>query len=287
MGSKKLIQILKSNHKHWVGDGFHVHTMFHPHMIEYHYTSPFIMMDYAPTQFFPSTSAKRGVGEHPHRGFETVTFALKGEIEHRDSSGGGGVIGTGDVQWMSAASGLVHDEFHSSEFAKTGGDFEMVQLWVNLPASEKMNPPKYQGIKDSDCPRVKLENGKAKIYAGEFEGVSGPGISYTPINLFEFNVQKDFGHKFELDEGSNTLILLLEGELNLGDKSFDDHSLAILSRAGTSFELKAKEDSRFIIFNGQPIDEPIVAHGPFVMNSKEEIIQAIEDFQNGKMGRLV
>lgn len=286
MSNKKIKFVQTPQEQHWVGDGFHVHTLFHPVGDMYQHTTPFILMDYAPPKEFPVTSAKRGVGEHPHRGFETVTFAFKGEIEHRDSSGGGGVIGTGDLQWMTAAAGVVHDEFHSREFAKTGGKFEMVQLWVNLPAKDKMSQPKYQGRKDSEFPRVKLDGAEVKVYAGEYKGEKGPCDTFTPINMYFVQSQKDCEVPFQFAEGSNTLILVMEGQASYGEKSYGEKSLLVFDREGKDIPLKTSENTRLLVLNGEPIDEPIFAHGPFVMNTRQEIIQAIEDFQAGKMGRL-
>ena len=286
MSQKKIKFVQTPQEQHWVGDGFFVHTLFHPVGDMYKHTTPFILMAYAPPKNFPQTSAKRGVGEHPHRGFETVTFAFKGEIEHRDSSGGGGVIGTGDLQWMTAAAGVVHDEFHSRDFAKVGGDFEMVQLWVNLPAKDKMTKPKYQGRKDSEFPRVPLDGGELKVYAGEFKGESGPCETFTPINMYNVNTTSVCDVPLKFDEGSNTLILVMEGTINYEGKSFEEKSLLVFEREGEEIPLKVEANSRLLVLNGEPIDEPIYAHGPFVMNNKQEIIEAIEDFQAGKMGRL-
>lgn len=284
---KKIKFVELPREQHWVGNGFFVHTMFQPLGGEmYRHTSPFILMDYAPPKFFDGSGERRGVGEHPHRGFETVTFAFKGEIEHRDSSGGGGVIGAGDVQWMTAASGLVHDEFHSDNFSKQAGEFEMVQLWVNLPAKDKMSAPRYQGIKDHEFPRVKLDGGELKIFAGEFRDKKGPCKSFTPINLYGIETQQDCHIELPLAEGSNTLVLVMQGSVVAGRKKHTEKSLLVFEREGNEVSLQAAPGTRLLVLNGEPIDEPIAAHGPFVMNTREEIIQAIHDFQSGKMGRL-
>lgn len=286
MNKKKLAFVEKPREQHWVGNGFHVHTMFHPAGDMYKYTTPFILMDYAPPKFFDGSGERRGVGEHPHRGFETVTFAFKGEIEHRDSSGGGGIIGTGDVQWMTAASGLVHDEFHSDKFSKEEGLFEMVQLWVNLPAKDKMSKPRYQGVKNNEFPRVPLDGGELKVFAGEFAGKKGPCETFTPINLYAVEAMENCKIDLHLKSGTNTLILVMEGEVEFDGQKYGEKSLLVFEREGELIDLNASQPSRFLVLNGDPIDEPIYAHGPFVMNTKEEIIQAIHDFQAGKMGTL-
>jgi redox-sensitive bicupin YhaK (pirin superfamily) len=286
MKKKKLAFVEKPKEQHWVGNGFFVHTMFHPVGNMYRYTTPFILMDYAPPKFFDGSGERRGVGEHPHRGFETVTFAFKGEVEHRDSSGGGGIIGTGDVQWMTAASGLVHDEFHSEKFSKEDGMFEMVQLWVNLPAKDKMSKPRYQGVMNDKFPRVPLDKGELKVFAGEYAGSKGPCETFTPINLYGIEATADCQIDLPLRDGTNTLILVMEGEVNFDGKNYDEKSLLVFEREGELIDLKTKTNARLLVLNGEPIDEPIFAHGPFVMNTKEEIIQAISDFQAGKMGTL-
>lgn len=287
MKAKKLLHIIKPPHKHWVGDGFNVHTMFHPTPDFYRLTTPFLLMDYAPNRFFEKTDKKLGVGEHPHRGFETVTFAFEGEIEHKDSAGGGGIIGKGDVQWMTAASGLVHEEFHSHEFAKTGGDFEMVQLWVNLPKADKMTTPRYQGIKNENFPRVELANGvEAKVIAGDLKNAKGPCLTFSPINLFDIRSKANCEFELKVNKGSNFLILNRKGEVLVDGKNIAASQLGIFSREGQKVKIKTTEDSELLVLNGEPIDEPVAAHGPFVMNTKEEIIEAIQDFNSGKMGRL-
>jgi hypothetical protein len=284
---KQLKMVLSPQEQHWVGDGFHVHTLMSPSPDLYPSITPFLLMDYAPPREFPATTEKKGVGEHPHRGFETVTFAIEGEVEHRDSAGGGGVIGTGDVQWMTAASGLVHEEFHSREFAKKGGPFEMVQLWVNLPAKKKMTKPRYQGVKNSKFPRVNpSEATEVQVVAGEYKGKSGPCDTHTPINTYLVNCEKDDQLKFDFKNGTNTLVLVLRGDVTHGDKSLGAKNLLIFEREGEEVSLKAKAGTRLLVLNGEPIDEPIAAYGPFVMNTKEELMQAFQDFQSGKMGRL-
>ncbi len=285
---KKIIKIVLPREKHWVGDGFYVSSIFSMHSEENKHISPFLLLDHAAPTYFPPTDKKLGVGEHPHRGFETVTMAIKGEVEHRDSSGGGGKISTGGVQWMTAGSGVVHDEFHSRDFAEKGGEFEMVQLWVNLPAKNKMTKPRYQSLDKKDFPIVRLQDGttKLKIIAGNYGGLSSPTETFTKINIYEVEGHQNSEVKLNFDDGTNTLILQLAGSSIIGDQHLDKGYLGIFSRSGVSINLKTTEDSKILILNGEPIEEPLEAYGPFVMNTREELKVAFRDFQEGKMGRL-
>jgi len=285
---KKIIKIVLPREKHWVGDGFYVSSIFSMHSEENKHISPFLLLDHAAPTYFPPTDKKLGVGEHPHRGFETVTMAIKGEVEHRDSSGGGGKISTGGVQWMTAGSGIVHDEFHSRDFAKKGGEFEMVQLWVNLPAKYKMTRPRYQSLNKKDFPIVRLQDGttKVKIIAGNFGGSSSPTETFTKINIYEVEGHQNSEVKLNFDDGTNTLILQLAGNSIIGDQHLEKGYLGIFSRSGVSINLKTTEDSKILILNGEPIEEPLEAYGPFVMNTREELKAAFRDFQEGKMGSL-
>jgi redox-sensitive bicupin YhaK (pirin superfamily) len=285
---KKIIKIVLPREKHWVGDGFYVSSIFSMHSEENKHISPFLLLDHAAPTYFPPTDKKLGVGEHPHRGFETVTMAIKGEVEHRDSSGGGGKISTGGVQWMTAGSGIVHDEFHSRDFAKKGGEFEMVQLWVNLPAKYKMTRPRYQSLNKKDFPIVRLQDGttKVKIIAGNFGGSSSPTETFTKINIYEVEGHQNSEVKLNFDDGTNTLILQLAGNSIIGDQHLEKGYLGIFSRSGVSINLKTTEDSKLLILNGEPIEEPLEAYGPFVMNTREELKVAFRDFQEGKMGSL-
>lgn len=272
--------------KHWVGNGFHVHGLLRPSEELNRYISPFILMDYASPKEFPKTDTPKGVGSHPHRGFETVTFALQGEVEHRDSAGGGGIIKSGDVQWMTAGSGLVHDEFHSNNFCKEGGIFEMVQLWVNLPKKDKMTQPKYQEIKKDSIPVVKIsDNSSLRVIAGEFEGTKGPTSTFTPINIFEIHADKEV-IKLNITKQTNTILLVLDGDIELDKQNYQKQSVLIFDQEGEDIEFKTSSNFKALLLNGDPINEPMVAHGPFVMNTKEEISEAIRDFQNGKMGTI-
>ncbi|MFG1486407.1 pirin family protein [Halobacteriovorax sp. RZ-2] len=287
MKEKAIKYILNPPEKHWVGNGFHVHTMFHPGYDIYYYTTPFLMMDFAAPKKFSSTQTKRGVGEHPHRGFETVTFAFEGEIEHRDSAGGGGIIGSGDVQWMTAASGVVHEEFHSQKFAQEGGLFEMVQLWVNLPKKDKMTAPRYQGIKGELFPVINPTNDvELKLVAGKYAGKVGPCQTYTPINLIQTKMQKNSNFLLSLEDKTNLLVLVRKGSVAVNGNQVNEHQLVIFERDGQEVELSSNVGAELLILNGEPIDEPVFSHGPFVMNTRDEIVQAFEDYQSGKMGHL-
>ena len=284
---KKIKFTYTASQKHWVGDGFHVYGLLRPLEEMNKFISPFVMLDYASPKEFSTTNQRRGVGEHPHRGMETVTFAYQGEVEHRDSSGGGGVIKPGDIQWMTAGKGVVHDEFHSVAFSKKGGIFEMVQLWINLPKKNKMAEPKYQEIKNKNIPTIALGSGtKLRVIAGDFNGYKGPSNSFTTINLYDIISKVNNNISINFKNDTNTVILIMEGELKIENKIFKDKSILIFEREGTEINFKVSEKFKGLILNGEPIDEPIVSHGPFVMNTKEEIDEAFSDYQNGKMGSL-
>jgi redox-sensitive bicupin YhaK (pirin superfamily) len=285
--NKKVKFIYTVGDKHWVGDGFHVHGLLRPSEELNKFISPFILMDYASPEAFPKTKTPKGVGSHPHRGFETVTFAFQGEVEHRDSFGGGGVIKPGDVQWMTAGSGLVHDEFHSKEFCAKGGVFEMVQLWVNLPKKDKMSTPKYQGIKDADIPNVKVNDStQIRVIAGDYAGTKGPSSTFTPINIYDIKSKTSEKLSLDLKEGTNTILLILDGEIEMEEMNYKKQSVLIFDQLGESIDFKTSPNFKGLLLNGEPIDEPMVAHGPFVMNTKQEINEAINDFQSGKMGTI-
>ncbi len=284
---KKIRYSYAANQKHWVGDGFHVYGLLRPNDDLNKFISPFVMLDYASPKEFISTNQRRGVGEHPHRGIETVTLAYQGEVEHRDSSGGGGVIKSGDVQWMTAGSGLVHDEFHTVEFSKKGGIFEMVQLWINLPKKNKMTKPKYQEISNKDIPKISLgKKTELRVIAGIYEGQKGPSSTFTNINLYDIISKENIKISLKLKNGTNTIILIMSGELEIENKTFKDKNILIFEQDGIEIAFKVSRNFKGLILNGEPIDEPIVAQGPFVMNTKEEIYQAFSDYQNGKMGSL-
>ena len=285
---KNIIGIYTSPHMHWVGDGFPVRTLFSYDNLAKH-ISPFLLLDHAgPAEFTPTTE-RRGVGQHPHRGFETVTIVYKGELEHRDSTGSGGKIGAGDVQWMTAASGILHEEFHSEGFAKSGGTLEMVQLWVNLPARDKMADPGYQTLLDADIPSIALKNnaGRLRLIAGEFDGQTGPARTFTPIDVWDLRLNCGQALTLDLHEGRNTALVILRGTVQVnGLESVGEGQLVLFERQGNQLTLQASADAVVLLLSGEPIDEPIVGHGPFVMNTEQEIHQAFADFQSGRFGRM-
>lgn len=284
---KKLRCIQRSADRHWVGDGFPVKTLFAYANLGATF-DPFLLLDHAGPHRFPPTEARLGVGEHPHRGFETVTVVYSGEVEHRDSSGGGGKIGPGDVQWMTAAGGLVHEEFHGREFAKRGGEFEMIQLWVNLPAKHKMSPPRYQGITASEIPTVELSEGRGRVrvIAGEYDGTKGPASTFSPIEMWDLRLAKG-PIELSLPDGFTTALVVLHGTVRAeGYERVGEGEIALFDRAGTSIVLDEVEEATVLLLGGQPLEEPIVGHGPFVMNTEDEIRQAIRDYQSGRMGHL-
>ena len=283
---KRLRAVRRSLESHWVGDGFPVRTLFFYNDLGRE-LSPFLMLDYAGPRDFPPTTARRGVGSHPHRGFETVTIVYSGEVEHRDSSGGGGRIGPGDVQWMTAASGLVHEEFHGREFARTGGTFEVVQLWVNLPARDKMSPPRYQAITAGQIPSVELADGAGslRVISGEYGGTAGPAETFTPVNVWDLRLNGPCS--IPVPDGYTTALVVLKGKLTIrGAGDIGGAEVAVFDRGGAAIDIERAEGVTGLLLSGEPIDEPIVGHGPFVMNTQAEIHQAIVDFQSGRLGRL-
>jgi quercetin 2,3-dioxygenase len=285
---KKVSFIQRNNQRHWVGNGFPVRSVFsyNDRAAEF---SPFLLLDYAGPATFQPTTERKGVGEHPHRGFETVTIVYDGEVEHRDSTGGGGIIGPGDVQWMTAAGGLVHEEFHGPNFAKSGGAFEMVQLWVNLPAKDKLAQPGYQGITNAQIPRVELPDsaGSLRVIAGEYHGTKGPARTFSPINVWDVKMAAGRRATFKVPAGYTTAVFVMRGGITLAEgKAAGEADIAVLERTGDEFEVTATKDTALLILNGQPFAEPVVGYGPFVMNTRGEIEQAIKDFQDGKMGRI-
>jgi len=273
---------------HWVGNGFPVRTVFDYNGLARE-LSPFLLLDYAAPYPFPPGNEQRGVGEHPHKGFETVTIVYQGEVEHRDSSGGGGKIGVGDVQWMTAGNGIVHEEFHSRDFTRKGGTFEVVQLWVNLRAKDKSAKPRYQTLLNAGIPNVTLPQnaGTARVIAGEYAGRKGTAKTFTPINLWDVRLHAGKPAELPLPNGHTTALFVLSGEVTVNDeREAGGGDLAIFARAGESIAVKGKTDARLLVMDGEPIMEPIVGQGPFVMNTKDEIRQARVDYQNGRMGQL-
>jgi redox-sensitive bicupin YhaK (pirin superfamily) len=280
--------IYGSGSAHWVGDGFPVRNLFPSTGLEAE-VSPFLMLDYAGPRYFEPTDRPRGVGEHPHRGFETVTIAYQGSVEHRDSGGNAGAIGPGDVQWMTAASGVVHEEMHEREFAKKGGVFEMIQLWVNLPSKYKMSPPKYQELSSARIPSLPLEGGGlVRVIAGEWNGAKGPASTFTPVNLFDVRLKKGNRLDLVLPDGFNTSLFLLKGNVKVnGTHDLSGEArIAVLDTKGEEVSIEAAADTTLLVLNGEPIREPVASYGPFVMNTRQELMQAVEDYQAGRMGRL-
>jgi quercetin 2,3-dioxygenase len=284
---KKLTYIKRSTGGHWVGDGFPVRTVlsYNDHA---HDLSPFLLLDYAGPEHFEPTTRRRGVGAHPHRGFETVTIVYDGEVSHRDTTGAGGTIGPGDVQWMTAGSGLLHEEYHSDDYAQRGGRFEMIQLWVNLPARDKMTAPSYQGITNERIPEVPLPNdaGALRVIAGQSGDVAGAAHTFTPINVWDMRLQAGGYLSLELPAGHTTALFVLSGLIQIGDQAVGPAELAVLEREGSELAFEVAQDSVVLLLSGQPLNETVVGHGPFVMNSREEIEQAMRDFSAGSFGRM-
>ena len=284
---KKIAEVKRPHGGHWVGDGFPVRTLF-SYGGDSAAVSPFLLFDYAgPHEFGPSRTP-RGVGQHPHRGFETVTIAYEGEVSHRDSTGGGGTIRPGDVQWMTAAGGIIHEEFHSPAFTNTGGPFRMVQLWVNLPQKDKMSKAGYQGITSDDIPVVELANGagKARIIAGDFAGVNGPARTFSPINLWDVKLNRDAEVTLDLPEGHTALIAVLTGHVTVGDTGAGEAEIIRFAREGSDVTLRADGNSQLLVLTGEPLNEPVFGYGPFVMTSEAEIRQAVIDFNSGRFGQV-
>ena len=285
---KKILGTYASPRAHWVGDGFPVRTLLSSH-IQGQHISPFLMLDYAGPMEFAPASERRGVGQHPHRGFETVTIVYQGEVEHRDSTGAGGLIGPGDVQWMTAASGIVHEEFHSEAFTRKGGTLEMVQLWVNLPARDKMAAPGYQTILDGQIPSVALADGagSVRVVSGDYLGHRGPARTFTAMDVWDLRLGRDRTATLALPDGRPVILVVLKGTILVnGSEIVREGVVAMLDRDGTDIELEANGDASVLLLSGEPIDEPVVSHGPFVMNTAEEIHQAIEDYNSGRFGQI-
>jgi hypothetical protein len=289
---KSISSIHRPGERHWVGDGFPVNTVFsyHDRPTE---LSPFLLLDHAGPARFEPTGTERGVAWHPHRGFETVTIVLQGEVDHEDTAGNRGSVGPGDVQWMTAGSGLLHKEMHGRAYARQGGPFEMLQLWVNLPARLKMSQPKYQTLLASQIPLVDLPGGagSVRVIAGEFAHAAivakGPASTFTPVNLFDVQLRAGHELRLTLGEGQTAALLVLKGAITVNDKEPAlEGELAVFQRAGNEAVIAATADARVFVMNGAPIDEPVVGYGPFVMNTRQEIEQAIADLRAGRMGQI-
>lgn len=290
MNTKNIEIVIAPPRPHFVGDGFRVHN-FIPGMLQSDMSrmDPFLLLDYNSKFYFPPSDSPRGVSVHPHRGFETVTIAYKGKVAHHDSAGNSGIIGEGDVQWMTAASGILHKEFQEEQFSKEGGEFQMVQLWVNLPAKDKMSPPKYQEIVGADIKKWHLpeDNGFIEVIAGEYNGIKGAASTFTPLHLLNAKFKKEGRAEFAFPATFNTSLLVIEGKIRVNDtQEVGEDNFALFKNDGEAFSIEALDASIVLILSGQPINEPIVARGPFVMNSNLELSQAIKDYQSGKFGQL-
>ena len=285
---KKITGVYTAPRPHWVGDGFPVRSLF-SYQSHGESLSPFLLLDYAGPHSFPAVGAKRGVGEHPHRGFETVTIVYAGEVEHRDSTGKGGVIGPGDVQWMTAGAGILHQEFHSAAFANRGGELKMIQLWVNLPAKDKMTAPGYQSIEAASIPTVALpdDSGSLRVIAGRYVGAEGPASTFSPLNVWDMQLRQDKEIVFTQPDGWSTALVVLEGSVTVnGESTVQEAQLVVLSHQGERVNLHASSDAKVLVLAGEPINEPIVGYGPFVMNSQTEIAEAVRDFNSGRFGQI-
>ncbi|WP_068994556.1 pirin family protein [Kangiella sediminilitoris] len=280
---KSIAGIYRAPAGHWVGDGFPVRSLF-AYNNKGQQISPFLLLDHAGPANFDASDTPRGVGEHPHRGFETVTIVYQGEVSHRDSTGKGGTIYPGDVQWMTAGGGILHDEFHSKEFTERGGMMEMAQLWVNLPKKHKMTKPGYQAIKADDIPNIELEGGLLRVIAGEYQSAKGPAKTFSPVNVWDLVMQENAEQSLSIPEGWNAIVVVLKGAIDINGHQASLEDTVVFDNSGTDISIKAKEDSTLLILSGEPLNEPIVGAGPFVMNSEEEIIQAFNDFKAGKFG---
>lgn len=287
-GSKEVLGVYRPGSAHMVGDGFPVRNLFPSNELD-QAVDPFLLLDYAGPQMFEPTEHPRGVGEHPHRGFETVTIMYQGAVGHRDSAGNAGVIGPGDVQWMTAASGVVHEELHEADWARKGGIFQAIQLWVNLPRSRKMSAPGYQTILNAQIPHVELAGGAGhlRVIAGVFQGHKGPARTVTPIELYDLALATGSRVELQMPEGQNTSVFVVQGLVSVnGSRNAGEAELIVCARNGAAVGIEVREPSRLLILSGQPIGEPIARYGPFVMNTKLELVQAVEDYKAGKMGHL-
>lgn len=285
---KQISFVQRSQGRHWVGDGFPVRSIFSYNDLA-EQMSPFLLLDHAGPADFEPTSRRLGVGRHPHRGFETVTIVYAGEVEHRDSTGAGGSIGRGDVQWMTAGRGIVHEEYHGSDYARRGGPFEMLQLWVNLPAKDKMVAPGYQGLTAAQIPHVELPEGAGtvRVISGELQGVAGPARSFSPMNLWDLRLAAGKPVRLTVPAGHTTALFVLKGALRVDGSNtvVGEAELAVLEREGDTLQIEAVQDATVLLLGGEPLNEPIVGQGPFVMNTPAEIRQAFLDYQSGQLGR--
>lgn len=290
MKTKNIEIVVAPREPHYVGDGFRVHNFIPSgYRLDMQRMDPFILLDYNSPFYFPPSDKPRGVSVHPHRGFETVTIAYQGQVAHHDSSGNSGVIGVGDVQWMTAASGILHKEYHEEEFSKKGGYFQMAQLWVNLPAKYKMSAPKYQGITNSQINKYELADHKGviEVIAGNYKNVKGVATTFSSVNMFNAKLEEGAKAAFTFPSNYNTALLVVDGEINVnGLQTIAENNFVLFENEGEDFNIEATKKSTVLILSGEPLNEPISAQGPFIMNTREEIVQAIKDYNLGKFGYL-
>lgn len=288
MSEQKLIeQVYAPPPPHWVGDGFQVRGYFNLIPDGMRRLSPFLLLDYGPpTEFPPTDSLRRGVGPHPHRGFETITLAYQGSVAHGDSEGNSGVINPGDVQWMTAASGILHREYHDKAFARSGGTFQMAQLWVNLPAAHKMDAPRYQALAGDQMGKFEVKNGVVRVIAGEYDGVKGPAMTFSPIELYDIELRSAGKAEFTLPQTYNTAMLVVAGSAKVNGREVAENDFVLFKNEGKRIAVDTTGGARLLVLSGQPLDEPVANYGPFVMNTPDEIATAIRDFQTGKFGQL-
>lgn len=289
MDRKEIEKIFAPPAPHMVGDGFKMHN-FIPGVsrLDMKRMDPFLVLDYGSKMYFSPADKPRGVGCHPHRGFETVTIAYHGSVAHEDSTGAGGIINEGDVQWMTAAKGILHKEFHSKEFTQKGGDFQMIQLWVNLPAAHKMSKPGYQTLKNNEIPKVEIENqgGIVEVISGEYKGIKGAARTYTSVNLLNTKLNQNGKVKFSFPANYNTALIVVEGSVMINGEKIPGDYFVLFKNEGEEFIVEALENSVILTMSGEPIHEPIAAHGPFVMNTREELMEAFQDYNTGKFGYM-
>jgi hypothetical protein len=285
---RSVLSVHKKDQHHMVGDGFRVYNYFPSHELTHDVISPFLMLDYNPPYHFPPSSHQKGVGTHPHRGFETVTIVYEGQFEHRDSSGGGGKLEAGDVQWMTAGSGILHNEFHQEDFSKNGGVGHMVQLWVNLPAKDKMTAAKYQNLTKENIPVIKLDElgSLLRLFAGEYNGIRGAASTFSPMTVADLRLSAGASLELAIEETQQAMILVTGGEIQIDGKSYAHRELLKLSNVGDRLDVKTNEDSMLLLLTGEAINEPVASYGPFVMNTQREIMDAVNDFNAGKFGSM-
>ena len=284
---KTILGIYSAPAQHWVGNGFPVRSVF-SYQSHGQHMSPFLLLDHAGPASFTPTSDQRGVGEHPHRGFETVTIVYQGEVQHRDSTGAGGTVGPGDVQWMTAGAGILHEEFHSPAFARSGGTLDMLQLWVNLPSKDKMTAPRYQTLLRRDIPEVALLEGAGslRVIAGEYGGRHGPAHTFSPMDVWDLRLQQGRSTRLEFKPGHTAALVVVHGTVEVSCEIVHAAQLVILDRDGGDVLLEANTDTTLLVLSGEPLNEPVVGHGPFVMNSEAQIATALADFRSGRFGRI-